>query len=526
MKKVLGLILSIVMLATCFIGTVSAENTEITIIVNGNKISFDQPPVIVEGRTLVPMRAIFEAFGFNVEWNGERRLVTATSDVDEIFMSIDAPFFSKNGVSYSLDVPAQIVNSRTLVPVRAVSEALDCHVEWDNDTRTVIIDDSPAKAIVNYMSDNTSDLTYNDKGELVYYSHDIYPELGNDIPVASTAIESLQNLFFNYVHDNQADKNDAINSDDLSAPYVYKRIDDVKICLATNTISLVRTINENALYSNTYSDAYTFNMASGKELTLAEALDVTEEEALQLLKDACTEFLNNYGNERYNEYDYIETVVGSLKYEDIGNGEIEFYLSDNTLFFTVDNHVLSPAGLATNPVVLSVPLPSEYIEEFSEVFMKEVATDENRNYAKGIVMCYNATGRLAWSCETDEVQLTELDPFSSIIDDGDVIYYAAANQLIARNKYNGNLLWSVDDVGSSNSIVVDEKNIYISGFYGPNIVVVSKDGKELYREDSESYGRVYELEIEGDELVIKYEYDVDGSPEDECIKRLDISKFR
>ncbi len=110
---------------------------EIKVIVNGEKISFDQPPIIVDERTLVPVRAIFEELGATVEWIQDTQTVVIQQNEKIITLQIDSNIMRIGNEDIELDVPAQIINERTLVPVRAVAEALDCLVDWD--ASTVII---------------------------------------------------------------------------------------------------------------------------------------------------------------------------------------------------------------------------------------------------------------------------------------------------------------------------------------------------------------------------------------------------
>ncbi len=112
---------------------------EITVLLDGKKLIFDQSPIIVDGRTLVPLRAIFEELGATVHWDGNTQTVTSTKGQTTISMSIGKTEMYKNGKSITLDVVPQLVGDRTLVPVRAVAEAFDCKVDWDGETRTVII---------------------------------------------------------------------------------------------------------------------------------------------------------------------------------------------------------------------------------------------------------------------------------------------------------------------------------------------------------------------------------------------------
>lgn len=135
MKKLLGITVLMVMLmsAVCYAGD------GISITVDGNLLQTDTPAQIIEGRTMVPLRAIFEAVGADVKWNSTDKSISANKGDISINMKIDSSSFEVNGEEKSLDVPPQIINGRTMLPVRAVAESLDCDVEWDNGSKTVII---------------------------------------------------------------------------------------------------------------------------------------------------------------------------------------------------------------------------------------------------------------------------------------------------------------------------------------------------------------------------------------------------
>ena len=109
------------------------------IVKNGVASELDVPAQIINSRTMVPLRAIFEALGATVEWNDATRTVTSEKDGTTVKLTIGEANIYVNGQAKALDVPAQIVDSRTLVPARAVAEAYGCNVGWDNDTRTVTI---------------------------------------------------------------------------------------------------------------------------------------------------------------------------------------------------------------------------------------------------------------------------------------------------------------------------------------------------------------------------------------------------
>lgn len=115
----------------------------VTVTIDGQTLQFPtQDPVIVgEGTTLVPMRTIFEALGAEVDWQEENgvQTITATTADTTINMTINSQEFFVNGESKTLEVPAQLMNDKTMVPLRAISESFGCSVDWEQETKTVII---------------------------------------------------------------------------------------------------------------------------------------------------------------------------------------------------------------------------------------------------------------------------------------------------------------------------------------------------------------------------------------------------
>ena len=112
---------------------------KIKVYVNGRRILFDADPMIVNGRTMVPVRAIFEALGATVTWDNNTRTATGVLGDTTINITIDQAYLLKNGEQVSLDSPALLSSGRTYVPVRAIAESYNCNVDWINDTKTVTI---------------------------------------------------------------------------------------------------------------------------------------------------------------------------------------------------------------------------------------------------------------------------------------------------------------------------------------------------------------------------------------------------
>jgi len=148
-KKIILSLLILAMITN--VSAIAADNPRVR--VDGEFVYIpadDQLPVIVDGRTLVPLRAVMETLGFNVHWEpypanqvsltsatieGLQILVTIGRDTMRIYDWVPGVRFGYEDVP--LDVPAQIINNRTMVPVRAISEATGFTVDWDNDNRIV-----------------------------------------------------------------------------------------------------------------------------------------------------------------------------------------------------------------------------------------------------------------------------------------------------------------------------------------------------------------------------------------------------
>lgn len=166
MKKLVSLIAAAAMFAAVSGATIAADNNP-AVYVDGREIFFDdQPAVIKDDRTLVPARGVFEAMGAKVDWDGEKRQVQVTSADEQTIVRLviddaDMKVYDMSGLFaalmtgqdfhapetvVTLDVPAQIMNDRTMVPLRAISEAFDSNVEWDGNAYIVDITTKDATA--------------------------------------------------------------------------------------------------------------------------------------------------------------------------------------------------------------------------------------------------------------------------------------------------------------------------------------------------------------------------------------------
>lgn len=157
MKKLLSIMLAIAVLLSMMVNVSAWVAPVITVTIDGEALECEMPPLMENDRVLVPMRAIFEALGAEVEWNEKNQMIEAyinnTVASTHLTLHINSNIMSRTRFSHTaepggagvpverieLDVPSKIVYDRTFVPLRAVSEAFDCNVQWDGDTKTVTI---------------------------------------------------------------------------------------------------------------------------------------------------------------------------------------------------------------------------------------------------------------------------------------------------------------------------------------------------------------------------------------------------
>ncbi len=127
--------------------TPAPGNQNPVVYLDGKKLDFEVEAIIENGRTLVPLRAIFEALGAQVDWDNDTRTVTAVKGKTTVVLTIGSTQPTVNGEVRTLDVAAKISSSRTLAPVRFVGEAFGSTVGWDAATRIVSISSKPIQDI-------------------------------------------------------------------------------------------------------------------------------------------------------------------------------------------------------------------------------------------------------------------------------------------------------------------------------------------------------------------------------------------
>lgn len=147
MRKIFSMILCFAIMAVNFTA-VSAKEDDVTVTLDGNEIDFpDAKPFIdSRARTLVPIRFVSEAMGANVDWDNETKTVSIIKDRDTVTYTIGEFKGYINRQLMPFDTCGILKEDRTFVPLRYISELLDCQVDWEDDTNTVRIK-SPGEAV-------------------------------------------------------------------------------------------------------------------------------------------------------------------------------------------------------------------------------------------------------------------------------------------------------------------------------------------------------------------------------------------
>lgn len=271
MKKVLLILLTLLMILPLFVS--AQDYTAAKVVLDGEELIFDQSAIIVNSRTLVPLRKIFESFGAYVLWDGETKTVTAKKGITTIMLQIGSNRIYKitpEGEDYfEIDVSAMLLNGRTLVPVRAISEALEAEVLWDGATSTVTIENKN-KNIKDYFMAHNNMYLPDDNTEVDLYNMLIgYPQIEGYDKVN----ESIKKVFeekFDKVKarkekEAKADYDGSLEFGWMFMPHNYELLTEVtSISDGKITLTLYETDYAGALSPEKQKITYTFNADTGE----------------------------------------------------------------------------------------------------------------------------------------------------------------------------------------------------------------------------------------------------------------------
>lgn len=225
--------------------------TPISIIIDGVRLSTDQAPVMVNGRTMVPLRAIFEAFNASIKWDQKAQTVTATKDNTTIMLKIGSKTATINNKAVTLDVPGLNLKGRTMVPTRFVSEALGHEVGWNPKTQVVTITTSASNVgnagpVSNIVAQDVSD--YGDGRDLqVSFTRAVNESLVDHYRVLIVKSGNILNL----------------SSAQAVASYNYSTVLPTGTNPSIKLTSISRTVDGDSIKNNQAYVAYVLTVGKG-----------------------------------------------------------------------------------------------------------------------------------------------------------------------------------------------------------------------------------------------------------------------
>lgn len=291
MKKfLLAVIVGIIMIAAT-VCSVSADGNEISVYYDAAEVEFDVKPQIINGRTMVPIRAIFEKMGAAVQWDSATNTATCTKGDTVVKMTVNSKDMYINDQLVQMDVEPVVVDGRTLAPARYVAEAFGANVQWSSKNNSVVICSKDVYAYADYPDIPDLGKCYNIalENEEYYdgfytYTY-IYTDMENDD-------------YFSYLYDNSAAvlgqyREEAIGNSDGVLTIAYTNADEIfpKYYVAASytedeeAMIFVVMIPSETIAENTAED--TTEITVENKITLysndGKTIDVSEEEVAAYL---------------------------------------------------------------------------------------------------------------------------------------------------------------------------------------------------------------------------------------------------
>ena len=329
----------------------------IKVVVDGKEIIFtDQAPIIKNDRTMIPLRGVLETMGIDIVWNAEEQSITAERGDSYALFKIGETTLKTAEGEITLDVAPEIINDRTMIPLRAVTELFGAEVTWDADTKTVTITDEIANTMVE-AAKLTNEVKAAD-GTVLYTIDVKYPVLNDKCKAAGK--KAVNETIKKSIEESVAAGSEEIKK---AAEELYNSsketeekfmplsvMGDYKVTLENSgTLSFYVDLsyNFNGAHPMTYRNGYTYDLESGKELMLSDVTDVSENKAMEIIKNAYTEAIKADTENKTFFTDALKNLDETLK-------TVDFYLEDKNIVFFTELYSVAPyaAGFVNVPVSL------------------------------------------------------------------------------------------------------------------------------------------------------------------------------
>lgn len=373
MKKMLAGLLAVSMVGSASMAF-AADTGKITVTVNGETVKTDVAPVMENDRILLPMRAIFETLGCNVSYrvNDGKQFVTAFRGDKQVVLEIGKNEITVDGEAKALDVAAKIENDRTLVPVRAVSEAMDADVSWNGETSTAEITTKQGEHKITSVTDEKA--VKDEDGTVLMYINYVYPVIENKdnneyIAKINDEYKAYAEKFVADAEEKTEDAKYLLNEmgKDKFRPYEFNlsynvHMDRNGILSITN----YEFYDLGGAHPNTERSSKSFDLKNAKELTLSDVVIGDEDEMHTMVYDVFVKYFEE------NSSDFSAEAASELDKE---CDNVKFYLEDNNLVLYFDVYQVSSYAAGYPTVYL------KYSKDFFKIDVSagdaEANTEEN-----------------------------------------------------------------------------------------------------------------------------------------------------
>lgn len=325
----------------------------ISVYVDGDAVSFDVAPTVRSQRVLVPLRAVCEAMGARVEWAQESQTIYMYKRDRYISMPLGQSVMYVNGESYTLEVPSTAENGRTLVPLRAVSEAMNADVQWVQKDQSVVITGNHGDHVIH---DLWQSYTVKDQpsGKTLYTEHTVYPVLKNaDNQSAIANINAVCKKAVDDVIDTNEQELIEAAQDMLDEGINYPTALDMELTVPYDqkdllSVRYVISMNLGGAHPSSYLETYNFDTKTGKVLTLGDVLGCTQEQALQNVRHAFAKAIQAEPDAFFEE---APETAKTLTFNDF-----TWHLTDKGIVAEAQLYVLTPYAAGYPSVTLSYPV--------------------------------------------------------------------------------------------------------------------------------------------------------------------------
>ncbi len=341
-----------VLLGAC---TCAAEDAaeKIHVTVNGENVEFDlQEPVIRNGRTLVPLRNVLEKMGAYVRWNEEGQSIYVYREGEYASLAVGSSTMYAEDGEKTLDAAPEIMNGRTMLPIRAVAEALGATVDWDDAGKTVVITDTFGDYRIGYnyvedtvkSADGKTDLisTLVSYPTLISESEDSYAaEVSAKLKAEA---EGLMAYMLQGNLESAQEWYDSEKTDPDAAPFVpYEFSVNFDIRKNSDGLLSVEFISSYYLggaHPNSTVTAKSYDMKNKKELLRSDVFEGTDGEINEQLRLAFEAEIDSKPEEYFAD---AKKVLA----ENIG--QLGFWLDEDGVVIYADTYILASyaAGLRT-----------------------------------------------------------------------------------------------------------------------------------------------------------------------------------